>query len=266
MFTRVAQICLAVSITFGIMRAEVRADEERSSAHEASEYHELVRLAAEEFNLGNFSEARALFLRAHTLEPNARTFRGLGFSEFELRRYPQAVRQLRDALASDVKPLSPELRESTAALLRRAERYIGRVRLALVPTHAAVTLDGEPIEPTDELVLTVGDHVLEFAATGFAAQRRPLQIAGGEREELRVTLSPLEVERATVPSERQPSDATPARRKWWVWTSIVAVAAAGAVTAVLLSRREPGIVYETTPSPNAVLDDGLRVPERGRRP
>jgi hypothetical protein len=45
-----------------------------------------------EFEAGHLEDSRALFTRAHSTQPNARTLRGLGIAEFELRKYVESAR------------------------------------------------------------------------------------------------------------------------------------------------------------------------------
>lgn len=86
-----------------------------ASAHAATaEYDDAIRRAIEEFDAGHWGEARALFRRAHEISPNARTWRGLGITAFELRRYVDAVSELEAALTNTLKPLTEKQRERTS--------------------------------------------------------------------------------------------------------------------------------------------------------
>src|SRR5688572_7254192 len=61
---------------------------------ENPDYKRAVEEALKEYGLGHFEEARSLFRRAHGIYPNARTLRGLGMVEFELRHYVRASQLL----------------------------------------------------------------------------------------------------------------------------------------------------------------------------
>jgi len=63
-----------------------------------AEYMEIVGEALQEFDAGAWVDARASFRHAHRLQPNARTFRGLGMVAYELREYVDAVRYLERAM------------------------------------------------------------------------------------------------------------------------------------------------------------------------
>jgi tetratricopeptide (TPR) repeat protein len=203
---------LAACLWFSVVRARA----------EPEAYRAAIDSAISEYELGNFAEARAQFLRAHELYPNARSFRGLGMSEFELRNYGEAIDQLERALAAKEKPLDEALRTQTEALLARAKAYTARIKLELSPARASVLVDGLPKEHPRQLTLAVGDHVLEFRAAGLEPQKRSLKVTGGEQRTLRIALDDT--------------------RHWykspWLWSGVAAVVAGSVTTALLL--REPG--------------------------
>ena len=153
-----------------------------STAAEPPGYRAAIDSAIAEHEAGNFAESRALFARAHALYPNARSLRGLGMADFELRNYGASIEYLQEALASSVRPLEGELRTETEALLARARGFVGRFRLVLQPVDAAVTLDGAllPPPPPAQLALAVGDHTLDISAQGRVSERRALRVTGGE--------------------------------------------------------------------------------------
>jgi hypothetical protein len=178
-------------------------DKAAEQAREPAGYRAAIDAAIEELDLDHLAEAREHFARAHELFPNARTLRGLGVTDFELRRYVDAVREFEAALASDTRRLDGELRKSTEELLARAQLYVGEVQLALEPASATLTVDGMSAAPGSQgiLLLEVGEHVLEFHASGRVSQRRPLRVRGQQRLALRVTLPAL------VGAEASPSSA-----------------------------------------------------------
>jgi len=157
---------------------------------EPEKYRAVIDLALAEYRLGNFAEARAQFEYAHKLYPNARSFRALGMVEFELRNYGDAIANLEMALASPLKPLEGKRRDDAVKLLSRARGYVARLNLQIDPDAASVVVDGVPVKigSTGSLVLEVGDHILEFRAPGRIAQKRPVRIASGEEQSLRVVL------------------------------------------------------------------------------
>jgi hypothetical protein len=221
---------------------------------EGDAYREAIRVALEEYDAHSYAEAREQFLRAHSLYPNARTLRGLGFTEYELHNYVASVDYLEQALASRVRPLEGQTRLDTDALLKRAQGYLGTVQLRYKPRTTVVTLDGEPLErPDASLHLTVGDHVLVFHAPGYIGQRRAITVRGGETKTLEVALvADPAVARGNngLPAEREPH-ARPLYKQWWLWTA-VGVVAAGVVVGALYATR--GVVERPATTPNTPVD------------
>lgn len=226
-------------------------------------YAEAVSQALSELESGNYPEAREEFLRAHAAFPNARTSRGLGMVEFELRNYPACVRHLETALASSVRPLDRRLRAETETLLERARRYVGRLRLETEPADATLTVDGTEVALDAEgmLLMDVGNHVLEVRAAGRVTEQRTLRITGGAQTELRVALrlpesGPTVAKHQGVPAEpasrgEAPSTATPVYKKWWIWTSVALVVVGGATVAAVLLTRDTTRETRAVEGPNA---------------
>jgi hypothetical protein len=158
-----------------------------------AEYRAAVDDAVREFAAGRFEEARALFKRAHVLSPNARTLRGMGMTAFELRMYVQAIRELGAALADARKPLEGEMRARAAALLDKAEKFVGSVRVELTPPTAALLVDGKPPQPeaSGVLLLDAGLHVLSATAEGHKSTNVRISVEGAAEQTVRMTLEPL---------------------------------------------------------------------------
>lgn len=165
----------------------------------------LTREALREFERGNFEEARALFLRAHELEPSARLERGAGMAAFEVRDYVQAHRLLQRALDSEQRPLTPDQRAETEELLQRTQAFLGRFRFALQPQDATVQIDlraPEP-EPDGTVVLSVGEHSIVVEAEGHRSREQELEVRGGEDETIIIRLEPEGVEAPVEPPGRE---------------------------------------------------------------
>jgi hypothetical protein len=157
-------------------------------------YAAVIDEALAEHRGGNFEEARALFAKAHALFPNARTLRGMGMMEFELRDYAASATHLEQALASSVRPLRGELRDSTAVLLARAQGFVGKLSLEVQPASASVLLDGlvVALHPDRPLLLNFGEHVLEVRAPGYLRETRKVTMRSGEEQRLLVELTAAE--------------------------------------------------------------------------
>jgi hypothetical protein len=197
-----------------------------ANAAESREYSEAIDEAVSEYEAGHFPESRALFQRAHSLMPNARTLRGLGMVEFELRSYGASVRFLELALAAPVKRLDGELRSETEHLLARALAFVGHFTLALQPANATLAVDGSPAEldAHGTLVLAVGDHTLDASAPGYASEHRTLRVTGGERQPLQIALPAQHALTATPLGAARPIEHDSSLfSSPWLWVAIGAV-------------------------------------------
>ncbi len=174
-------------------------------------YKELIEQALTEFKLKNWPEARALFRRAHELNPNARTLRGLGVVSFEMRDYKQAVRQLSQALVDTRQPLTDAQRSECEGLLGRARAFVGSYDLRLTPATAKVTLDGSPVVRDQDglLLVPLGEHTLRATAEQHQDATLRIQVMGGERGELELTLLLLEEPAKVAATAETPSAPSP---------------------------------------------------------
>jgi len=210
-------------------------------ATEPAEYRSVVDDALREYAAHNYEEARSLFHRANSLYPNARTQRGLGMAQFELRNYGECIHELEEALASPVRALTGPLRTETEALLARAQNFVARVKLRSEPADARLRINGVPWERHDELLLNVGDHALELSLPGYLPARRTLSVRGGEVLAIALTLEPASV--SDSPGRAARDDRSP-RSRWyksaWLWSGVAVLVAGAAVTTGLLLTRERG--------------------------
>jgi tetratricopeptide (TPR) repeat protein len=175
-------------------------------AQEAA-YRKAIKDGVAEYDARHFEEARSLFRRAHELSPNARTYRGLGMTSFELRDYVLAVRNLSAALREERKPLSAEQRTTAQELLERSRMFVDVYKLKVTPPEARVQVDGRApeFEPDGTLLLGFGAHTVEAKAQGMASRSLTINVRGGERKELALSLEPAPVARPTAPPPAPPT-------------------------------------------------------------
>lgn len=185
--------------------------ESKPSAESNPAYEQAISQAVSEFRAGRWEEARALFKRAHEIEPNARTLRGMGMTAFELRMYVSALRELDAALRDERKPLTDDQRASAQALLDRANAFVGRYQLVLEPAHARPHVDGQPVqfETGAVVLLDIGEHELTASADGYRTATRKLHVEGGQSVVLRIALDAQGVA-ALPPTVAPASAASPA--------------------------------------------------------
>jgi hypothetical protein len=215
-------------------------------------YRAAVDEAVQEFALGHFQESLSLFERAHAVYPNARTWRGIGMAEFELRHYGRCIVALNTALSSGERPLEGALRADTEELLARANGFVANVSFALRPTTAKLRVDGVPVTlgPEQTVLLTAGEHVLEAEAAGYLSERRQVIVRGGTKETVQSALAapppepPPAKPVAAEPPGPETEAASPKKRSVaknpWLWTAVGVVVAGSAVgTALALRKGQP---------------------------
>jgi hypothetical protein len=245
--------------------AQVRAGQEKSAPAATSTpsppgYDAAIDQALSEFESGNFIQAREDFLRAHKIFPNARTLRALGKAELELKSFVDAETHLSLALASQVRPLTGAQRVETLQLLERARQHVARYTFLTEPAGATLALDGTPplLDAHRALTLSEGEYQLEVRAEGFLPLSRPLHVVGGTDERLSLALTPapvpeLELAVQPVAESGKRSEATPLRRKWWLWTGLAAVVAGGVAAGLILALRQPAQAHASGGSTNVVI-------------
>jgi tetratricopeptide (TPR) repeat protein len=181
-------------------------------ASENPDYKRAVEDALKEYGLGHFEEARSLFRRAHGIYPNARTLRGLGMVEFELRHYVRASQLLEESLASTQKPLTDDQRRAVTSLLARTRQFIANYAVKVEPPRQDITLelDGKPValDAAGRLSLEAGEHALRISAPDFEARELHIDVKGGEQQTLRIE---LEVKRKDPPESEQKAPTAPVR-------------------------------------------------------
>jgi len=169
-------------------------DEAAESAQgESTEYEHAITSALEEYRLGHYEEARSLFQKAQDLAPSARTLRGLGMVEFELRHYVRAAELLNASLEDERKPLTMAQRSSVNELLQRTRQFIAQYNLDVSPDDVPLTiqLDGKTVRVGEErrLSLEAGEHTLRISAPNTEPRELYIDVKGGEQQTLRIELA-----------------------------------------------------------------------------
>jgi tetratricopeptide (TPR) repeat protein len=198
--TLAALLALAVAASASNAAADAHGDAHAAAA-ESPEYKRTIEAALDEYRLQHFEEARTLFQRAHGLEPSARTERGLGMVEFELRHYVEAQRHLEAAINSTAKPLTEEQKRSAQDLLSRTRQFVAQYALEVEPRNSelVVELDGKAIDARDvgHVSLTAGEHSLRISSPDHVTRELVIDVKGGEQQTLRIQ---LEVKNPTAPA------------------------------------------------------------------
>jgi hypothetical protein len=220
----------------------------RAESPDDPRYRAVLAEALQEFDAGNWEEAKALMAQAHELRPSARTFRAMGLCSYELRDYVSAIRELRQSLADPRRPLTPKQRTEIEEILGRAERFVARYKLHVEPDGAALRLDGNPLalDAGEELLLNPGTHRLEAEAAGYQPYALELRAAGQSTQDLDVTLlaeggagesepsAPAETH--APPAATAQADQDPSRTWTWVALGATGVFAASTLAFALLGQ------------------------------
>lgn len=164
----------------------------QDAAPEDDGYAELVQEGVSEFSRGNWDESYLLFSQAHELQPNARTYRGMGLSAYEARQYVRAFVNLQAALTDERRPLSDAQRTEVETLIKKTARFIAKMTLAVSPAEATLQVDArKPVFDKDgALLLDRGTHEIVVKAPGHSSAIRRLVVRAGETGSFEVRLEP----------------------------------------------------------------------------
>lgn len=249
--TAIRRAALALMLAAQLVAFTVRAD--------SDEYKRLTDAAVEEHALAHYEEARALFARAHALQPSARTFWGMGIAAFEARDYVDAIQLLDQAREDTRKPLTQAQRAKTDSLIERAHAYVVRLPLRVEPASALVTIDGREAERDADGIVTLdaGAHQIVVSAPGYQEVVRSMTWHAGNapafeaRLELQrtpsATAAPAEPEvaaTAAAPTEAPRADSA-AHGTFTVlkWVSLGAAVASVGVMGAGLGLRSADVAY-----------------------
>lgn len=167
---------------------------------DSREYRDIIRKALEEYELGNWAEAKLFFTDAHRLFPNARTLRGLGLVAYSLRDYVTATEQLEQSLTNAVRPLTQELRGPTEQILEQSRRFEARIAISVVPREASVRIDDDRgvWDSSGKLRVNPGLHEVVVASKGYRSETRRISLDAGAEKQLAIELTPTQI--AVAPS------------------------------------------------------------------
>ena len=231
-----------LAVTLALCAALTAVPTARAQQGDSPEYREAVTTGLQEYERGNYSEARAAFARAHALYPNARTLRGMGLAAFESRNYVAARELLRASLVHGERPLDATQRRDVEAVLARSESNIARVRVALTPASAVLLIDGEPARLEDgSLLLDPGEYSAEARAEGHRTARLGFSAEAGQNKTLEIALvaehAPSRAGASTGASDGR-SGGGASVVPWIVMGGGVALIAGGVVTGLMTNGAE----------------------------
>jgi hypothetical protein len=238
-----------------------------SGGARAAQSDDLMKQGLAERRKSHDREALDLFKRAYELDHSARAMAQIGLAEQALGSWADAETHLDAALAqrddSWIRKNESVLRRSKEAVAA----HLGSLELWGTPEGAQVVVNDSPVGTlplAGALRVPVGTVAVTVRADGYVEASRVLDITAGtitrERFALArksaptVTLGGTAGGDATAGGKGQPqvdltarptepddqSQPHPVWKRWWFWTAVGAVVAAGALTAFLVTRPKGG--------------------------
>ena len=232
---------LGLLLVLGCTGAWTHANVPRAMAQaSSSDYQSLVEKGLREYELGNFSEAKAFFRQAHQLSPNARTLRGLGMTSYELRHYVEAIGYFQSALASKDRPLTAQMHAEVSQLLAQARSFVTRLQLTVTPAHAQLHLDSRELlrQRDGSILLDPGSHELVADAPEYETVTRSLRCDVGETLSLALTLHSVQSSAAEAPALAERSTTTSIAPYVVIAASAAVAVAGGALLALALKNKQ----------------------------
>jgi hypothetical protein len=197
-------LCLAADV------ALARADDADANAVSGSgpipamgPYDTAIATALERYRAHDWQTARAAFERAHALDPNARTLRGIALCAYYAGDYVAAAESFERALAATTKVLSAEQREQSALLLEHALHSVVQLRISADPPETIIHVNQRHVQNGERALLVPGAYYVVAALAGHRTHTEDLVLAAGQQLNLRIELS---AEISAAPREL-PSDA-----------------------------------------------------------
>lgn len=174
------------------------------------------------FNEGELEAALMEFRTSHRLNPLPQVLYNIALVERGMHRYADAAATLRRYLAEGTEEPA-ERRAEAEELAEEIEALVATVAIEAEPVGADLFVDGAlagrmPLE--GPLRLSTGRHELELRLDGYQTHRQSVEVYGGQRLDLEISLGAL------GPIRR------PWYRTWWFWT-IVGVVAAGTLAGIV---------------------------------
>jgi hypothetical protein len=230
-------IAIAVGVALATPAVPARAQEAPDPSATTLEARDHFDRGVKFYDEADYAAARVEFERAYALAPAWQVLFNVGQSQFQLRRYAQALVTLRRFLAEGGARVPAERRTIVESELADLANRIGHLAVVSNVAGATVSIDGEPAGTTplaEPALVSVGIRHLRAVYTGPGPARAPVEtdaaVAVGETVTVHLDFAELP-EPAPAPPRSAATAVAPPPRGANHTPSIVAfgVAVAGAV-------------------------------------
>lgn len=144
------------------------------------------------FQQGDFTRAAELFERAYNLRPNYSVLYNLAQAYASSSRFAAAVHAFERYLEEGDTEIPDERRKSVESAIRYYESRVGTLELVVTPAGAEVAVDGRRVgtAPLGSSVrVNAGPHVITATLANHVLDVRTVDVGGGARERVELTLS-----------------------------------------------------------------------------
>jgi PEGA domain/Tetratricopeptide repeat len=189
------------------------------------------------YERGRYPDAAREFEEAYRLSQRPELLYNMGKSYDGIGDHARALAAYRRFLNAVV--VSPD-RAQVTDRAKQLQLLVGVVTIKASVDGSAVTIDGLAVGTTplaEALELNPGAHKMEIVHEGFATWRGDVTAAPGAQQTVNAEqISLVKVIRVEVPEKK-----VPIYKRWWLWTAVGVVIAAGAVTAGVLVSQQPPV-------------------------
>lgn len=160
---------------------------------------------------GRDKDAVAAFETAYANDANPAALMNLGIALTNLGRPHAAVRALSSYVAHADAARDAAIIRAVQEEIARLRHESGRIGLHLIPEHASVQLDAEPVDVSaGELLVPPGRHTISAHAEGYRPFSEAIDVVAGEFT-LEIELEPLNLRAiAAVASQSSPAESATA--------------------------------------------------------
>lgn len=193
------------------------------------------------YERGRFPDAAREFEEAYRLSKKSELLFNMGKSYDGVGDYARALVSYRRWLAEV--PNGSD-RGQVESRVQAMEGLVGRLAIKPSVEGSSVTVDGAEVGPSPiarPIEVNPGAHKIVIAHEGYKTVRRNLVASPNRLDEIEVEQESLvKVVKQVVEVERK-EKVVPVYKRWWLWTLVGAVVAAGAVTGGVLGSQQPPV-------------------------